>query len=308
MIYQNHLHGKGFFQRIWCASICGVLYLFTHHALAQTGNGPQLHIDDPRPVAKAVEELVSLYKYVVTYEDPHWTYSGDLLDVTTQVRQDLGRYHTGNAPKVTRPLGGKLTLTVPPSSPANTQTMASVLDQLMRLQSTRGEGGHFRVVQVGDVFHVVPSEVRDQNGNWISQRSILEVPISLPMENRSESEMLEAIVKAVSAADRVKFYVGGGAGTGGGIANPHRPASYPLGADNELASSVLMRALHLLNDQKFGTWIVQRLTWQVLYDSDENAYFLNLSVVPDRTPSPGSTSVQKKSSGPPVNATSSGPQ
>jgi hypothetical protein len=122
----------------------------------------KLGVDDPRPVAKAVEELVSRYGYVITYEDPRHAYEGDIQDVTTKVRKDLEQYPP--APKVIVPLGGTLTLTIPSSSSISPQAVASVLEQLMRVQSTRGEGGHFRVVQSGDVFHVLPTEVRDRSG------------------------------------------------------------------------------------------------------------------------------------------------
>jgi hypothetical protein len=284
-------------------------YLSSHSAHAQTGQGvTQLNIDDPRPVAKAVEELVARYGYVITYEDPRHAYEGDLQDVTTQVRRDLDQYPPGKAPKVIGPRGGKLTVTLPTSASVNTQTIASVLDQLTRAQSIRGEGGHFRVVQVGDVFHVVPTEVRDRNGNWIAQSSILDAPISLPMEDRSEVGMLDAIVKAVSANAHVKVYIGGGAGIGGGIANPNRPASYHLGADNERASDLLMQALVLLNDPKAGTWYPQRLRWQLFYDRDNNSYFLNIESVPDLPSAPLPTGVQKTSTGSSFSGTSVPPK
>jgi hypothetical protein len=291
---------------LWAASLLAFAgYLSANSAHAQTGQGvTQLDIDDPRPVAKAVEELVARYDYVITYEDPRFLHEGDLQDVTIQVRRDLDRYPPGKAPKVVVPRGGKLSLTLPSSAAVNTQTIASVLDQLVRAQSIRGEGGRFRVLQVGDVFHVVPTEVRDRNGNWTAQSSILDVPISLPTEDRGKVEMLDAIVTAVSAAARVKVYVGGG--VGGGIFNPNRPASYHLGADNERARDVLMRALILLNDPKAGTWISERLRWQLFYGSDENAYFLNISVVPDLPSTPSATGVQKASTGTALGGTSSG--
>jgi hypothetical protein len=46
----------------------------------------KLGVDDPRPVAKAVEELVSRYGYVITYEDPRHAYEGDIQDVTTSAQ------------------------------------------------------------------------------------------------------------------------------------------------------------------------------------------------------------------------------
>ena len=243
-----------------------------------------IDIDDPRPVGKAVETLVARYGYVITYEDPRHTYEGDLQDVTTLVRSDLDKYPPGRATKVMVPRGGSITLELPQSASANTQTIAFALAQLMRAQSSRGEGGHFVVVQEADVFHVVPTEVRDRNGNWISQGSILDVLISFPKEARSEAEMIDAIVKAVSVEAHVTVHIGNGVGRG--IFNPDQRQPYYLGANKERARDVLMRALILLNDPKNGTWIVQRLRWQLLYDSSDKAYFLSFATVPDRLSSP----------------------
>lgn len=254
-------------------------YLSAHYVRAQSVQDTRLNIDDGRPVAKAVEGLVSRYGYVITYEDPRHAYQGDLKDVTAQVRKDLDKYPPGKAPKVIVPRGGTLSLTLPSSTSVSAQTVASLLDQLVHAQSSRGEGGHFRVVQDGDVFHVVPTEIRDRNGNWIPQSSILDVPISLPAEDRSEADMIGAITAAVSAETHTKVYVGGG--VGGGISNPNRPRPYHLGAENERASDVLMRALILLNDPKNGRWRPQRMTWQLFYDNSDNMYFLNISSAPD---------------------------
>jgi hypothetical protein len=266
---------------LWTVSLVFIAQVSTHSVVAQTVQSvTPLNIDDPRPVAKAIDELVARYGYVITYEDPRHAYEADLQDVTSQVRRDMDHYPPGKAPKIIVPRGGKLTINLPSTASVNTQTVAAVLDQLTRSQSTRGEGGHFRVLQSGDIFHVVPSEIRDRNGNWAAQSSILDVPISLPAENRGKTEMLAAIVTAVSSTARVKMVLGGG--IGGGIFNPNRPASYSLGADNEPARDVLVRALILLNDPKAGAWISQRLRWELFYGADENTYFLNISTVPDR--------------------------
>jgi hypothetical protein len=299
---------KGLLQNIACVPLlASVAYLLAHFAHAQTGQGVmQLNIDDPRPVAKAVEELVSRCGCVITYEDPRFGYSGELEDVTTQVRKDLDRYPAGGAPKVIGPRGGKLTVTLPSPSSINTQTVALALNQLMTAQSIRGAGGRYRVIQVGDVFHVIPTEVRDQNGNWTAQRSILDVPISLPMEDRSEAEMIDAIVKAVSAEAHIKFYLA--SGVGGGIGNPNRPRPYRLGADNEPARDVLRRALALLNDPKAGTWIAQKLRWQIFYDSPDNRYFLNIAVVPDLPAAPIGIQPQNTQSATTIDATRSTPK
>ena len=43
-------------------------------------------VDDPRPVAAAIDELTSRYGYLITYEDPPYSYSDDVKDVTAEVR------------------------------------------------------------------------------------------------------------------------------------------------------------------------------------------------------------------------------
>jgi hypothetical protein len=262
----------------------------------------KLSVDDPRPVAAAVQELVSRYGYVITYEDPRHVYQGDLEDVTAKVRKDLDRHPPGKAPKVIVPLDATLTLNIPSSSAITVQDMASVLEQLVQAQSSSGRGGRFRVERAGEVFHVLPTEVRDGNGNWASQTSILDVPISLPMEDRSADEMINAICNAVSMAARVQV---GLTFNVGGISDPSRPRPYRLGADNERARDVLIRALNLVGTN-------QKRTWVLFYDPSENGhmYFLTIQGVPNRSSSPivtGSsvpTGAQKTSTGTALSGTS----
>src|SRR5687768_5365392 len=61
-------------------------------------------VDDPRPVPAALQELATRHGRVVTYEDPRYLYSGDIKDVTREVRRDLDRFPPGQAPKVLVPL------------------------------------------------------------------------------------------------------------------------------------------------------------------------------------------------------------
>src|SRR5262245_54420252 len=52
----------------------------------------KLSVDDPRPVAKALERLEDKYGWRITYEDPRYAYPGDIEDVTTKVRKDLDQF------------------------------------------------------------------------------------------------------------------------------------------------------------------------------------------------------------------------
>jgi len=220
-----------------------------------------LTVDDPRPVAQAVQALASRYGYVITYEDPRYAYEGDLADVTNDVRRDLGRYASGKAPKVLVPFAYTLTLSVPTASTIDVQTMSAILQQLVQAQSASNHGGHFNIERDGAIFHVIPTGARDRQGNWSQRPSILDVPISLPTEKRDEHATLAAICGAVSAASNVKVEIGGGVG---GLVQ-----QYLLGADHENARSVLTRAV-----TAFGP----KISWVLLYgnQSTDDAYSLSL--------------------------------
>ncbi len=229
---------------------------------------------------------MSEYGYVITYEDPQYAYAGDLQDATAQVRRDLDKYAPGKAPRVMGPLGGKLTLNVP--SISSSQDMASVLSQLV--QSYRDRGGHFRVQQTAGAFHVIPAEVRDVNGNWAANLSVLDNSISISPEERTEYGMIDAICTAVSQVAHVNVKVGIGAGQG--IAGEGDAPRYHLEASNEPARSVLLRALAAANGG--------RRTWMLLYDFGGKTYFLSILAVPDLSPMPQQVKIAPQPPGRPV--------
>jgi hypothetical protein len=225
-----------------------------------------LAVESARPIATAVQALVDRFGVVITYEDPRYAYKGDLQDVTEQVRKDLDRYPPGRAPRVIVPKGGKLTVK------ARSADVAAILEQLIRVQSTTGQGGHFRVEHTGDAFHVVPTESRDRDGNWAVNRSILDIPISLPIQDRAYQEMIAVICKALSAAAHTRIWIG--SGVGGGLMSINGPPQYRLGANNEPARSVLMRALTAVAADR------GKLTWVLFYGDD--SFALSILTVPDQ--------------------------
>jgi hypothetical protein len=222
-----------------------------------------------RPVAKAVEEMVSRYGYVITYEDPLLAYEGDWRDVTTQVRKDLDKYPPGAAPKVMVPRGGTLNLTLPSSHSISAEMMASLLEQVVREQADTQQGGRFRVGRDGEIFHVIPAEARDRAGNWAPQAPVLDALISLPTQDRDRMSTLPAVTDALQAAVGVSVNMP----FMGGIDSPEHPRQYRFGAQNERARAVLARALTLIGSP------ATRLTW--LMFCDQLACAINLEAVPD---------------------------
>lgn len=226
-------------------------------------------VESARPVAKAVQTLVERYGQLITYEDPRYAFQEDLEDYTVRVRRDLSRYPSGKAPRVIGPRGGELTV-----SSSSTDAEA-ILPQLLQAQAASARGGRFRLERTDKFFHVVPAEIRDRNGNWAAQASVLDVSISLPDQERADYEMVAAICRAVSAAAHIKV-APGHIGLGVGIETEAGPQRYRLRADSEPARAVLVRALEAIAPQR------GRLTWLLFYgdEATDNSYALNIMPVP----------------------------
>src|ERR1051326_6000590 len=78
---------------------------------SQGTNQMKLSVEDPRPVAKAIEMLEEKYGWVITYEDPRYVHESEIADVTLKVRRVLDKYKPGEAPKVLIARGGVLEFT-----------------------------------------------------------------------------------------------------------------------------------------------------------------------------------------------------
>jgi hypothetical protein len=234
--------------------------------------GAEINVSDGRPLAKALELLTSRHGYVITYEDPRYVHDSDIKDVTSEVRRDLDQYEPGQAPKVFVPIGGSLTLSYAVSSETGQPAApAALIQELIDVHNGGNQGGAFRLEQIGDVFHIVPSKVKDHAGNWIEQKSILDVPITLPEKDRSVMEMVDAIRKAVAEATKMQvllFDV---------PLNLFMQRRFGEGSMNKSARDILMQTLNSTG---------KKLTWQLYYDPGPDAlYLLTIDLLPDK-PSP----------------------
>jgi hypothetical protein len=147
--------------------------VFCTRVPAQATGQIDLTVDDPRPVAKVMEQLSARFGYVITYEDPRYAYVDDLRDVTSEVRKDLAKYAPGGAPKVLVPAGGSLSLRYAgPMQSDKPMDPIDVVRQVLDVQSSRSNGGTFTVERTGDVLHVVPTSVRDKNGEVVRIRRV----------------------------------------------------------------------------------------------------------------------------------------
>jgi hypothetical protein len=229
-------------------------------ANAQTAR-MDLYVDDPRPVAEAVLSFAKRYPTVVTYEDPRYVYSGDVLDVTERVRRNPA---TGVRTLI--PRGGLLQVSYDvEESTGEPVDFASSVKSILEAANVGSSGGRFDLRQEGNVFHIVPVEVRDLQGRWVKHNSILDTPITLSTDELNGYQLTEAILAQVGQANEV----------GVGLAverftNTFMRHTGRVSATREPARDVLLRVLHEMSE---------RFTYLMLYDPSGKYYVLNVAVV-----------------------------
>ncbi len=221
----------------------------------------KVSINHPRPVAKAIEMLETKYAAVITYEDPRYMYEGDVLDKTDP------EYRRANPSgfRALAPRGGSLEIDFA-SFPATKrpEDITKAIQAILDSHATKSNVGRFRLKQTGRFFHVIPTEVRDSSGKWISQGSILDTPITFPKQNRTGLKTIELITAVISQSTKMKVAVGMAPWT------PLIKLSVNLGSENEPARDILIRVFESLKID---------LSWQLFFDPSGKTYFLNLHPV-----------------------------
>jgi len=203
-----------------------------------------------------MDELVKRYGYIVTLETPRYSYSDDL--------EDTGKKSVGDSKAILQPKTNALFLTVPVSSTITADKMAAVLSQLVQKQSASPHGGHYRVEQDDQVFHIIPTEVRDRSGNWASQKSVFDTPVSLAKADRSSYDSLVLVLNAIG--EKEHFSV--------------RPFQLPamvmhnshsvMEARDEPARQVITRILSATNN---------KLTWRAFFYEPMQSYLFSVFLV-----------------------------
>jgi hypothetical protein len=243
-----------------------------------------LSVNDPRPMGEAVLSLIRSYPVTITYEDPRYEYAGDLRDVTREVSTNSQSHVRTIVPR-----GGAFQAAYDVSQ--STGVPVDIGDAVQKIidSNNLAQGGHFELDRSGDTLHVVPTEVRDSNGRWIRQQSVLDVPITYSSGvEKNFFELVDAITQEASAASGHKI-VSSGFGAGSlacslGCTEYNRTVD----ASNESARDVLVRLLRSMN---------ARYTWVLYYDPSMHYYLFNLVLGRERrepkvepyrpTPKPG---------------------
>jgi hypothetical protein len=243
-----------------------ILMLQVNTGVAQTAvNGTEATTF--RSLPEAVDGLDKRYGYVITVETPPYVYEGDLQD--ERALRNPGSLSKSTAPPIWVAKGVPVSLNLPPAASVDRAGMSSIVRQLAQNGSKGDHGAHFRTEQEGDVFHIIPTEVRDRTGNWVAHTPLFDTRISIPTKERSMLDTVQAVCDALAAANHVSVRL---------LVYPLNTLHYTnstVGASDEAARSVLTRAL---------TGLDRKLTWRVFYDIPMNSYLLSMLFVQNRTP------------------------
>lgn len=220
--------------------------------------------DDPRPLGAAVLALVRELGLNVSYEDPRYEFAGDLKDVAALYHKGYATAPPGSKPQMLVPRGGRFIVNFPES-----EDTGAILERVLAAAAHSVPAIRFRIERTEAAWHVVPVGSRDARGTFVARPAILDARISLPDQERTAQQAIDAILAAVSAANHV--HVDPGAfSLDGGIVSESGSPKFRLAANDEPARVVLMRAFDAIEKERNV-----RLTW-LLFCGQEPRYVMNL--------------------------------
>jgi hypothetical protein len=225
-------------------------------------------VQDPRPVAKAIQELEKRYGWRITYEDPPYSHYSDISVVTDfhspavpvqslSHLQAVQREHQRLVPK-----RGSLTFTLPSAEP---DEMGAVEALVKSYNASRG-GNVFAVVRGAGLLHVVPQKMTGSSGNLEQVKPVLDTVITVEPKERTAYALIEEICKKISIATNTDVAFGSGP------INMLTQTKTSIGGSGKTARSILEQLI-------LETGARLSLSWELFYGPDVKEYALNISWV-----------------------------
>lgn len=139
-------------------------------------------------LSSALYEVSGVCRCVISYEDPEWSFSGDLA------QQPDGR---GGSLWIARK--SRLDVSVPTSLPLTRESAADLVERLIVEDARNGGSARFEVFQ-GRTLEVRPTRVKDRDGVEREATLLLDTPISLRRGQIDASNWLRRIAGEISRA------------------------------------------------------------------------------------------------------------
>jgi hypothetical protein len=213
-----------------------------------------LTVRDPRPVAKAVEELGNRYGWQITYEDLPYAQLSGMPDVSPLVLENAGPAAGASRTLASK---GSLTFTLPSAG----QDQASTVEGLVEGYNASGGGNVFAVVHGVRLLNVVPRKVTGLSG---TVKPVLDTVITVEPKDRTALQLLEEICKRISIGANTTVVVGTIP------MNMFEGTKTSIGGSGKTARSILEQLI-----LESGA----PLSWQLFYDPEYKMYALNIHSV-----------------------------
>jgi hypothetical protein len=223
----------------------GLMGIFLSNA---SGAPNTLTVQDPRPVAKAIEELFNRYGWQITYEDLPYGLMTDMPHVTPSVQEGGSLAPGATLAK------GSLSFALPSAG----QDQASVVESLVKTYNASGGGNVFAIVHGVRLLHVVPQKVRGLSG---TVNPVLDTVITVEPKARNALELLDEICKKVSIGAKTNVVVGTVP------TNRLVQTETSIGGSRKTARSILEQLI-----LEGGV----PLSWELFYDPEYKSYALNI--------------------------------
>jgi hypothetical protein len=236
--------------------MCGIPTMLMVKDTGKAQGLQHLAVNGSRPLSLVANQLEARFGLLVAYEDSPLKYEGDFVDRASPELKAKGQ-------KALYPRGGQLEVDYAvASSGQEPENPTDLILRLLKDHVNRGNPGIFCLRLLNGLYDIIPTDALDQTGRMQKVRAILDLPITLPVKDRTLYETMDSVCKEVSTAGQVSVLLG------------TVPTNYfmqrhvALGCTSRAARQVLMDILFLTR---------RSLVWRLNCDAS-GKYMLNFKI------------------------------
>ncbi|MEN6533842.1 MAG: hypothetical protein ABFD89_09285 [Bryobacteraceae bacterium] len=147
-------------------------------------------ITSARPLDDAADMLEHKFGWVITYEDPVWSFAGEVVDLVPVRKPGTRRFLA--------PRPGQLPIGALLSTAGERPDKGSLVSKIIQAHDDAGNPGSFKIVSDGDFLHLIPTFAKGVGGGREAVSPLLDTPIHTPIDETTPSLAIRQIIDEVS--------------------------------------------------------------------------------------------------------------
>lgn len=225
----------------------------------------------PRTLQDIARSLEAKLGWLITYEDPPFENPSELIE---SVSASYRATHPNASFVVPRPKAMNISVNVPvisgpASESANLDLIGPAIDSVVKVANS-SSGTRFASRQVGDYSHITPAVLLKKDGSMVPAVSLLDTLVTLPSAERTIGEAVDLICAQVATSRHFPIIIGAVP------SNLFYGRKQVIAANQESARDVLIRIFKTADQELIDNGFQSsRITWDLLYDVNEHAYYFN---------------------------------